>query len=111
MGYIWGYQLPIGYVGLALGLLAILSPKTILARKHSFGTVMVAIGIFLIISLYLSPYEYFINLIHGTNLPGGAIDVEYPIGHIVTLYLAMFSIIVGLAARISTFVLRQNKKY
>src|SRR3989304_7859412 len=110
MGYIWGYHLPIGYIGIVLGLLVFLSPKT-MVRKLNFGTVMVIIGLFLIISLYLSPAEYFINLIHGTNFPGGAINVEYPIGYTATLFVAMFSIIVGLATRISTFILRQNKKY
>lgn len=106
MGYIWGYHLPIGYIGLVLGLLVILSPK--IARKLNFGTIMVVIGLSLLISVYLSPYEYFINLIHGTNFPGGAIDVEYPIGHIVTLYLALFSIIIGLAMRISSHALKKK---
>jgi uncharacterized membrane protein len=52
MGYIWGYQLPIGYVGLVLGLLVILSPKTI-GRKLTFGTVMLVIGLTLIITIFL----------------------------------------------------------
>ena len=109
MGFLWGYHLPIGYVGLVLGLLVILAPKTILARKYSFGTAMLVTGLVLIISLYLSPPEYFINLIHGTNFSGGAIDVEYPIGYAVTLFVAMFSIIVGLVARISAFTHRRNR--
>ena len=109
MGNIWGYQLPIGYVGLALGLLVILSPK--IARKLNFGTTLIVVGIFLIITAYLSPYDYFVNLINGTNFSGGAIDIEYPIGHIVTVYLALFSILAGLVTRISVSILKkpQNK--
>ena len=109
-GSLWGYQLPIGYVGLALGMLAILYPKTILARKYSFGAVMVVIGLFLIISVYVFPKEYFINLIHGTNFSGVQIDVDYPIGNAVTLCLAIFSIIVGLMARINVFIHPLKKK-
>jgi hypothetical protein len=100
MGNIWGFQLPMGYVGLVLGLLVIFLPKTA-AGKLGFGTLMVIAGVSLFASAFLCPYEYFINLIHGTNFYGAALDIEYPIGHIATVYLALFSIIIGLAAKIS----------
>jgi hypothetical protein len=96
MGNLWGYQLPVGYIGLLLGLLVILAPKNILARRPSFGTAMVVIGLLLIISDFLSPHEYVINVIHGTSFSGGAIDIEYPIGHVVTLYLGLFGIVAGI---------------
>jgi hypothetical protein len=108
VGSLWGYHLPIGYVGLVLGLLVILSSKTILARKYSFGATMVVIGLFLIISVYLFPREYFINLIHGTNFSGVQIDIDYIIGNSVVLFLALFSIIAGLIARIGSL---SNAKY
>jgi hypothetical protein len=110
MGYIWGYQLTTGYIGLVLGMLVILAPKTI-GRKLNFGTIMMIIGICLFASSYFTSYDYFVNVIHGTNLAGGAIDVEYPMGHIVTVYLALFSIIAGIVTRISVSILRkpQNK--
>jgi hypothetical protein len=53
--------------------------------------------------------NYHLNLIHGTNFSGGAIDVEYPIGYAATLFVAMFSIVVGLVARISAFIHRRNR--
>lgn len=106
-GVLWGYHLPIGYVALVLGVLVIFSPKTILARNYSFGATMVVIGLFLMLSLLLYPKQISINLIHGTNVNA---DIDYPVGNSVTLFLALFSIIVGLTARIGIFIQRQIKQ-
>jgi hypothetical protein len=101
IGSLWGYNLPIGYIGLALSILAIVFPKTVLARRSSFGIAMVAIGVLLVCSLYLVPREPFINWINGTNFSSSQIDVDFAIGNAATLFIGMFSIIAGIVARIS----------
>jgi hypothetical protein len=101
IGSLWGYNLPFGYIGLALGILTIIFPKTVLARRSSFGIAMVAIGVLLVCSLYLVPREPFINWINGTNFSSSQIDVDFAIGNAATLFIGMFSIIAGIVARIS----------
>jgi hypothetical protein len=101
IGSLWGYNLPIGYIGLALGILAIAFPKTVLARRSSFGITMVAIGVLLIGLLYLVPREPFINWINGTNFSSSQIDIDFAIGNILTLFMGLFSITAGIISRIS----------
>ena len=109
VGSLWGYNLPIGYMGLALGIIAILFPRTILARKSSFGIAMVAIGVLLIGSLYLVPREPFINWINGTNFNSSQIDIDFAVGNAVTLLIGIFGIIAGVATKISIRSLRKTK--
>lgn len=104
-GVLWGYHLPVGYVALVLGVLVIFFPKMILASNYGFGATMVVIGLFLMLSLLLYPKQYSINLIHGTNVTA---DIDYPVGNSVTLFLSLFSIVVGLAARISAVIKGKN---
>jgi hypothetical protein len=104
VGSLWGYNLPIGYVGLVLGMFVILSPKAFLARKDGFGVAMMVIGLFMLGSNYFFPHEYFINLINGTNFSGPQIDIDYALGNAVTLFLAIFSILVGAMLEISAFI-------
>jgi hypothetical protein len=101
VGSLWGYNLPIGYIGLTLGVLALVFPKTILAKKSSLGTAMIVTGVLLIGSLYLIPKESFINWINGTNFSGSQIDIDFAIGNAVTLFMGLFSIIAGLTSKIS----------
>lgn len=108
VGSLWGYNLPIGYIGLTLGMLALVFPKTILAKKSSLGTAMIITGILLIGSLYLVPKESFINWINGTNFSGSQIDIDFAIGNAVTLFMGMFGIIAGLVARISVYSFKKN---
>jgi hypothetical protein len=108
VGSLWGYSLPIGYIGLAVGIIAILFPKTILARKTSFGIAMVAIGVLLIGSLYLVPREPFINWINGTNFSSSQIDIDFAVGNAITLFIGLFSIITGLTSRISVHFSKKN---
>jgi len=96
VGSLWGYSLPIGYIGLAVGIIAILFPKTILARKTSFGLAMVVIGVLLIGSLYLVPREPFINWINGTNFSSSQIDIDFVAGNAITLVIGLASIIAGI---------------
>lgn len=109
IGSLWGYNLPIGYIGLILGIQVILFPRTVFARKPSFGVAMVVIGVLLIGSVYLVPRESFINWINGTNFSGSQIDVDFAIGNAITLFMGMFSVVAGLVARISVHSLKRVK--
>jgi hypothetical protein len=93
-GSLWGYNLPIGYVGLISGVLAIIHPKIGNLKKMGFGSFMTLIGIFLLLLFVLSPKDYFINLIHGTCFD--SVDVDYPVGNSAVLGLSPFSIVSGL---------------
>ena len=46
IGYLWGYNLPIGYVGLVSGLLAIYYKKIDSLKKLKFGSIMIVVGVF-----------------------------------------------------------------
>lgn len=109
VGSLWGYSLPIGYIGLALGIIAILFPKTILTKKTSFGLAMAAIGVVLIGSLFLVPREPFINWINGTNFSSSQIDVDFAAGNAITLLIGLASIIAGLTSRISMHFPKRNQ--
>ena len=102
IGSLWGYNLPVGYVGLILGLLAILYQKIGFMKVFKVGSVMLFIGIILLVSFLLSPSESFINLFHGTSFSAGQIDIDYPVGNSVVWGLSLFSIIAGLLLRIKT---------
>ncbi len=103
-GVLWGYYLPVGYVALALGILAILMRRK-LARDY-FGVLMVLIGAALLLSLFLYPKQYSVNLIHGTNV---AVDIDYPVGNAVTLFMGIISIIAGLTSKISVHFPKKNR--
>jgi hypothetical protein len=99
VGNLWGYNLPIGYVGLVLGLLVILYQKIDFLKNFRFGSIMIVIGIFLILSFLFSPKDFFVNLLHGTNFSAGQIDIDYSVGNWVVWGLSLFSIITGLLLR------------
>jgi hypothetical protein len=106
IGNLWGYILPIGYVGLMSGLLAILYQKIEFMRGFKFGSVMIFIGIVLLVSFLFLPREFFINLLHGISFSAGQIDIDAPVGNSVALGLSLFSITAGLLLRI----IRSNSK-
>jgi hypothetical protein len=99
IGYLWGYDLPIGYVGLTLGLLVVLSQKIDFVKALKFGSVMMVIGIFLILTFLFQPKDFFINLFHGTSFSPGQIDIDYQIGNSAVLGISLFSIITGFLLR------------
>lgn len=99
IGSLWGYHLLVGYAGLVLGILVILYPKIGFVRNLRFGSVMILIGLFLILS-FIPPKDYFVNMIHGTTFDPGQIDVDYPAGNSVVLALSILSLAMGLASRI-----------
>jgi MFS family permease len=106
-GYLLGYNLPIGYVGVLLGIVAVLYPRLNALRRLSFSSFMPFIGLFLLFSFFFSPKDYFINLIHGTNFSSVQIDVDFALGNSAVLGLSLLSIVVGL---ISFFVRYPRKE-
>ena len=81
IGNLWGYNLPIGYIGLASGLLVILYQKIDFLKNMKFGSIMVVIGVFLLLSFLFPSKDFFINLLHGTSFSAGQIDIDYPVGN------------------------------
>ena len=108
-GHLWGYHLPIGYVGLLLGILAVGYPKLAFLKNRNFGSLMVLIGLLLLLSFVLSPKEYFINLIHGTNFSSSQIDVDIPVGNSAVWGLSLLSTALGLVSFPSYRQLRKQK--
>ena len=98
-GFLWGYNLPVGYIGLLLGILVILYPRFAVTRILRFSSVIVIIGLSLYLAFALSPTSYFINLLHGTNFISGQIDVDSPIGNLIVVWLSLFSVASGLVLR------------
>jgi hypothetical protein len=98
IGYLWGYNLPIGYVGLLLGIVAVFYPRLNAVRRLRFSSFMSFIGLLLLLSFFFSPKDYFINLIHGTNFSSVQIDVDFAVGNSAVLGLSLFSIVLGLVS-------------
>lgn len=94
-GYLWGYNLPIGYVGVLLGTAAVLYPRLKALRRLRFSSFMPLIGLFLLLAFFFSPKDYFINLIHGTNFSPVQIDVDFAVGNSAVLGLSILSIAFG----------------
>ena len=100
LGWLWGYYLPIGFIGLAFGILVVLYPKlTFIRTRLRLNSLMIIVGILLLVSAYLTPETYFVNMLHGTNFSYGQIDFDYPFGYLVVLTLALFSIAGGTVMR------------
>jgi len=100
MGILWGYHLPIGYLGLALGLLVMAYPHSGLTKKVSLAALMTSIGFLFVITILLTPEEYFVSLIHQANPMTAMIDIDYPIGNSLVWGLSLFSVTTGLLLRI-----------
>ena len=94
-GYLWGYNLPVGYVGLLLGVVAILYPRLDALRRLKFSAFLLFIGLSLFLTFLFSPGDYFINLFNGTNFSSAQIDVDFAVGNSAVLYLALLSMVVG----------------
>jgi MFS family permease len=97
-GYLWGYNLPVGYVGLLLGMVAVLYPRLHALRRLRFSAFMLFIGLSLFLTFLFSPKDYLINLLHGTNFSPAQIDVDFVLGNSAVLGLSILSIVLGLAS-------------
>ena len=98
MGSLWGYNLPIGYVGVLLGILVILYPRFGTLGNLRFSSLMSIIGVSLLATFFFTPRDYFINMLHGTNFSPIQIDVDFALGNSAVLGLAVLSIAVGLVS-------------
>jgi LPXTG-motif cell wall-anchored protein len=96
IGYLWGYHLPVGYVGLLLGIAVVLYPRLHAFRRLRFSALLPLIGLSLFIAFFFSPKDYFINLINGTNFSPAQIDVDFAVGNSAALGLSLLSIAFGL---------------
>ncbi len=105
MGSLWGYHLPIGYLGLAAGLLVVAYPKIALTKKVSLGSLLIIIGVLLIVTQALTPEKYFAGLIHGATSNTAAIDIDYPFGNWLVWGLVFVSVAGGLLLKV-----RRNMK-
>ncbi len=111
MGYLWGYNLPVGYAGLLLGIAAVLYPRFNALRRVRFSSFMPLIGLFLLLSFFFSPKDYFINLIHGTNFSPAQIDLDFALGNAAVLYLALLSIAFGLLSFIRGWLPKEPNRH
>ena len=102
IGFLWGYQLPVGYVALVSGLLVILYPK-LNALKGRLDFLVVIIGLLLLLSFMFFPKEFFINLLHGTSFSAAQIDVDSPVGNLVVWGLSLLSLALGFVLRAKLF--------
>jgi hypothetical protein len=96
MGTLWGYQLPIGYVGLLLGILAIVYPRFTVLKNLRFSTIMAITGLSLLVALAFTPSDYLINLLNGTSFTPSQMDVESSLGILAVVWISILSIAVGL---------------
>jgi hypothetical protein len=108
-GSLWGYYLPIGYVGLLLGVVVVLYPKLNTLRSLRFSLFMPFIGLSMLLSLFFSPNYYFINLLNGTNFSSGQIDVDFPVGNSAVLGLSFLSIAFGLVSFIRGWLPKESQ--
>jgi hypothetical protein len=96
-GFLFGYNLPVGYVSLLLGAIVIFYPKIAISKRVSLQSFMPLIGLALIVSFLLSPKDAFINLFNGANFSPSQIDVDFPIGNALVWGMSLLSISAGLA--------------
>ena len=100
IGSLWGYHLPIGYIGLLFGLFVLFYSRLTFASNRRFGLVLIVIGFVLMLSFLFSPKDYFINVLNGTSFQSFQIDIDYPLGNSIVLGLSLLSIATGFAFRI-----------
>ncbi len=111
MGTLWGYQLPIGYVGLLLGILAVIYPRLNLLKNLRFSTIMAISGLALLAALIFNPSDYLINTLNGTNFTPSQMDVDASLGSLAVVWLSFLSITVGLVwSAILGFRKKQSKR-
>ena len=91
---LWGFHLPVGYISFISSITVLLLTKSP-NKKFKVETIMILTGLLLLVSLFLYPKEYSINLIHGTNFSNSQIDIDSLIGNTITIFLSIISIASG----------------
>jgi hypothetical protein len=95
-GALWGYQLPVGYIGLLLGITAVLYPVKLRSRK--FSLLLAFTGLALLASFIFAPKDYLINLFNGTSFSPNQIDIDFSLGNLAVLVLSLASLFAGVAS-------------
>ena len=93
-GVVWGFMIPVGYVAAASGAVVILYPRWKLLRRLGFGYLLMAVGVCLLLSLWLYPRELSVSLLHGTNM----IDLDYSTFTGAVFWLSLLTVAAGIAA-------------
>lgn len=96
-GAVWGFMLPVGYVAAASGVAVILYPRSKLLRRLGLGYLLMALGVSLLLSLWLYPRELSISLLHGTNM----IDIDYSTFTGAVFWLSVLSVAAGIAIKMT----------
>jgi hypothetical protein len=107
-GYLWGYNLPVGYIGLLLGIAVVLYPRLHAFRRLRLSAFLSLIGLFLFLTFLLSPKDYFINIFNGTNFSPAQIDVDFALGNSAVLSLSILSIAFGLVSFIRGWLPKES---
>jgi len=94
-GAVWGFMLPVGYVAAASGVTIILYPRSKLLKRLGFGYLLIAVGVSLLLSLWLYPRELSISLLYGTNM----IDIDYSTFTGAVFWLSLLSAAAGFAIK------------
>ena len=109
-GYLWGFNLPVGYVALLTGALVILYPRLTFSKKFSLGSFLMLMGFCLFLSLVFSSQDYFINLINSTSFGFNQIDVDFPIGNSIVWAVSIFSVTLGFVIRSKRPLRKERQK-
>jgi hypothetical protein len=98
-GQLFGFNLPVGYIGALLGLLVFVCHILSFLKNRNFGSVLILVGLLLFLSFALFPPEFFVNLWYGTSFHSFQIDIDGSGGNILVIWISFFSIVAGLALR------------
>ena len=96
-GVVWGFMLPAGYIAATSGVAVIFYPRLKLLRKFGFGYLLIAVGVLLMLSLWLYPRTLSISLLHGTNM----IDTDYSTFTGAVFWLSLLTIIAGITIKMT----------
>ena len=94
-GVVWGFMLPVGYIAATSGLAVIFYPRSKLLRRIGFSCFLMAVGVSLLLSLWLYPRVLSISLLHGTNM----IDTDYSTFTGAVFWLSLLSVAAGFAIK------------
>ena len=100
-GAVWGFMLPVGYIAATSGLAVIFYPRSKLLRRLGFSYLLMAVGVSLLLSLWLYPRVLSISLLHGTKM----IDTDYSTFFGAVFWLSLLSVVAGIAIKMKSIFL------
>ena len=105
-GVVWGFMLSIGYIAATSGVAVISYPKWKLLKRLGFSYLLIAVGVSMLLSLWLYPRELSISLLHGTNM----IDTDYSTFTGAVFWLSILSAVAGTAIEITRIILKSRAR-